>query len=425
MSATGPDAAAEIGRPRRICFVVQRYGTGVVGGAEKYVEAMASGLAAMGHHISVITSCATSYADWADEFEPGTHTEEGVTVHRVRVRQPRDNDRFMPLHLRAVDVTAEPLWPWAQDRWSQMMGPDLSDVEPLLAGLAASSDATVLVGYHYAQTLRLTQIAASFGPTIVIPTAHPEGAFHVGWVQNMFAHADHVICLAQEERDLVRCNHHDAPEVTVVPCPVDPIDVPSGDAVAEVVRRIGASPGRYAVVVGRVDPAKGSDDAVHFTQLYRRCIDADFELVVIGPGGDLDGLDGVRATGFVEDREKDALVAGAAMLVQPSYMESFSYALMEGWLLGRPAVVQRRSRVLAGHVHRSGGGLDYHDYLDFEAAVETVRRYPALAAGMGAAGRDYVLTDFAWNRVAEQFLAVVDATASGGRHTRPDARVSA
>src|SRR5690349_9768838 len=71
-SVSGADVQP-LDRPRRICFVVQRYGTGVVGGAEKYVEAMATGLAAMGHEISVITSCATSYADWADEFEPGTH----------------------------------------------------------------------------------------------------------------------------------------------------------------------------------------------------------------------------------------------------------------------------------------------------------------------------------------------------------------
>ena len=409
----------------RVLFVVQRYGEGVVGGAESYVQTLASGLAALGLEVHVITSCATSYADWADVFEPGTVVQSGVVVHRVPVRAARDNDRFIPLHLRAVQAFETPLWPWAQDRWSQMMGPDLSGVEPLLAREASWADVTVLVGYHYAPTLRLTSIAAAFGPTVVVPTAHPEGAFHVGWVDHMFAHADHVLCLAHEEADLVRRNHPTVPGVSVVGCPVAPITAPGAGVVERVTARFGVRPGGYGVVVGRVDPAKGSDDAVHFTRLYRRCVDPDFELVVIGPGGDGAGGDGVRPTGFVDEDDKVALVAGAGVLVQPSYMESFSLALMEGWLLRRPALVQRRSRVLAGHVARSGGGLDYGDYLDFEAALTTLRRRPDLADRMGAAGDAYVRREFEWDHVAAGVATALDrAVERGGRRLARKASIS-
>jgi len=409
----------------RLCFVVQRYGEGVVGGAERYVESMATGLAAEGHEVSVITSCATSYSDWADEFTPGTVTQSGVTVHRLAVRSARDNDRFIPLHLRAVDAFDTPLWPWAQDRWSQTMGPDLLGGEELVAAEAQRCDVTVLVGYHYAQTLRLTGIAAAFGPTVVIPTAHPEGAFHVGWVGHMFDHADHVVCLAHEEADLVRTNHPQAREVTVVPCPVEPIDRPDDRAVAAVQAEHGLTGRRYAEVVGRVDPAKGSDDAVRFSRWFRRCVDPAFELVVVGPGGDGVAGDGVRATGFVDEATKLALVAGSAVVVQPSYMESFSLALMEGWLLGRPALVQRRSRVLAGHVARSGGGIAYGDYFDVEAALVLLGRRPEIAAGLGAAGRRYVQREFAWTKVAAEFLEVAQRAADcGGRRLTAAARVS-
>lgn len=403
-------------RTSRVLFVVQRYGEGVVGGAESYVQTLATGLAAQGLEVHVITSCATSYADWADVFEPGTVVQSGVVVHRVPVRAPRDNDRFIPLHLRAVQAFETPLWPWAQDRWSQMMGPDLDGVEPLLAREAEWADVTVLVGYHYAPTLRLTSVAAAFGPTVVVPTAHPEGAFHVGWVDQMFAHADHVLCLAHEEADLVRRNHPTVPGISVVGCPVAPIEPPTTDVVERATARFGVRAGGYGVVVGRVDPAKGSDDAIHFTRLYRRCVDPDFELVVIGPGGDGAAGDGVRPTGFVDEADKVALVAGAGVVVQPSYMESFSLALMEGWLLRRPALVQRRSRVLAGHVARSGGGLDYGGYLDFEAALTTLRRRPDLAERMGAAGDAYVRREFAWHEVAAEVVQVLDrAVERGGR----------
>ena len=409
----------------RICFVIQRYGAGVVGGAESYVESMATGLAAMGHDITVLTSCATSYADWADVHPPGRSVEAGVTVHRFRVRSARDNERFFPLHLRAVDVWDAPLWPWAQDRWTQLMGPDLDGVEPVLAEEAARSDATVLVGYHYAQTLRLTRVAAAHGPTIVIPTAHPEGAFHVGRVREVFEHADHVISLAPEEGELVGRTYDCSERITVVPCPVEPLTRPPAERIAEVVTRAGATVGRYAVVVGRVDPAKGSDDVIRFTDAYRRAVDPTFQLVVIGPGGEGAAVpDGVHLTGFVEEEDKVALVAGAGVVVQPSYMESFSLALIEGWLLDRPALVQGRSRVLEGHVRRSGGGLAYTDYHSFEAALATLRGRPGVAESLAARGHRYARREFAWERVAPAFLQVVERTAeSGGRRLVERTRV--
>ena len=150
----------------RLGFLVQRYGADVLGGAERYVRMMAMGLAGAGHDVTVVTSCADSYEDWADRYPPGVTVEEGVTVHRLGVRAPRVNDRVMPLHLRAVVATDVPLWPWAQDRWSQLMGPDLLGAEEVLRDLAATVDVTVVVGYHYAQSLHLLPHVAGFGPTM-------------------------------------------------------------------------------------------------------------------------------------------------------------------------------------------------------------------------------------------------------------------
>ena len=398
----------------RLAFVVQRYGDDFVGGAERYTASMAKGLAAEGHDVSVVTSCATSYEDWADVYPPGVTDEHGVTVHRLPVRASRANDRFVPLHLRAVDTHDLPLWPWAQERWAQTMGPDLAGVEPVLADLAATHDVTVLVGYHYAQTLRLTEVAAVHGATVVVPTAHPEGAFHVGRVRRMFEHADRVLCLAPEEADLVASVHGCSERIDVVPCPVEPFDRPPQAAIAAAVSARGLDEGRYAIVVGRVDPAKGSDDAVRHCTRFRRSIDPTLRLAVVGPGGDLAADDAIVPTGFVEEADKNALVAGAAVVLQPSYMESFSLALMEGWLLGRPALIQRRSRVLAGHAQRSGGGLTYEDYPGFEAALATLLQQADLATELGRRGGEYVRHEFAWDRVAPAFLEAMERAAAAG-----------
>jgi glycosyltransferase involved in cell wall biosynthesis len=393
----------------KIAFVVQRFGSEFVGGAEKYTMSMASGLAADGHDVTVVTSCATSYADWANEYPAGETHLDGVTVHRIPVTAPRDNDRFIPLHLRANDFRDLPLWPWAQDRWSSLIGPDLVDPESVLGPVAEAADVTVLVGYLYSHTLRLTRIATRHGPTIVIPTAHPEGAFHIRRVGEVFQHADRVLCLAEEERDLVAEVYGCRDRTRVVPCPVEPIAAPPDAEIDRVVGSIGAKRDRYAVTVGRVDPAKGSDDVIHLTRQYRRSIDPGFELVVVGPGADDRHVDeAVRLTGFVDEATKNALIAGAGVLVQPSYMESFSLALIEGWLMERPAMVQERSRVLAGHVRRSGGGVAYSDYPSFEAAMSTFLQHADVAAAAGAAGRRYSVEEFAWPSVAERFLAVAE-----------------
>lgn len=394
----------------RLLFVVQRYGDEVVGGAERYVADLATGLAAEGHEVSVLSSCATSYETWANVYPSGRSVEHGVTVHRLPVRAPRDNARFLPLHLRAVDARAVPLWPWAQDRWSQLMGPDLEGAEAALRALVPTVDVTVFVGYHYAPTLRLVRTAAAMGPVAVVPTAHPEGAFLVGRVRQMFEHADRVVCLAPEEGDLVADVHGCRAKVRVAPCPVDPLVRPSDDRVDAVLRAHGLERDRYVVVVGRVDPAKGSDDAVRFSAEFRRLVDPDLRLVVVGPGGSAaataDG--GTVCTGFVDDDVRNALVAGSLALVQPSYMESFSLALIEGWLLGRPALVQGRSAVLAGHVERSGGGLAYRDYRSFELGLATLATRRDVAGLLADRGRRYALEQFSWTTASQAFLRALD-----------------
>ena len=120
--------------PVKLTFVVQRYGAEVVGGAEKYVRRLAEGLAADGPRHRASSPAAPPATPTGPTCTSRASVEQaGVTVHRVPVRAPRDNHRFTPLHLRAIDVSEPPLWPWAQDRWAQTMGPDLADVAPVLA----------------------------------------------------------------------------------------------------------------------------------------------------------------------------------------------------------------------------------------------------------------------------------------------------
>lgn len=392
----------------KVTFVVQRYGEDVVGGAERYVRELATGLVRDGHSISVVTSNAVNADDWAPVHEAGHFRDEGVDVYRLAVRAPRPNETFHPLHQRAANATRTPLWPWAQETWARAMGPDLPDAPALLSGLASTADVTVVVGYHFRHALLVTAAAAAHGPTVLVPTAHPEGAFHVGIVRRMFDHADRVICLSPEESDLVARVHGCGGRIDVVPPSVATADRP-GDADIGVATAAHHVDGPYAAVVGRAGAPKGTDEAVRYFTDFHRAVHGQARLVLIGPGSEAyAGANGVIAVGEVDEQTKRALVAGCDVAVVPSYMESFSLALAEAWLMERPAVVQSRSTVLAGHARRSGGGVDYNGYQRFEAALEALFREPGLRSELGRNGREYVEQEFAWERVAPRFLASLE-----------------
>src|SRR5204863_2585631 len=104
----------------------------------------------------------------------------------------------------------------------------------------------------------------------------------------------------------------------------------------------------------------------------------------------------VFVTGFVDESVKRAAIEGALALVQPSYFESFSMVLTEGWAQRKPAIVQGRCDVLLGQARRSGGGLPYQGFAEFEAAVDMLVGDPSLCRELGENGRRFVEERYEW-----------------------------
>ena len=51
----------------RLCFVIQRYGAEVAGGAELHCRWLAARLARQ-HQVRVLTTCARDYIEWRNEL---------------------------------------------------------------------------------------------------------------------------------------------------------------------------------------------------------------------------------------------------------------------------------------------------------------------------------------------------------------------
>lgn len=393
----------------RLLFVVQRYGAGIAGGAEHLVRQYSERLVRRGHHVEVLTSCATSYADWADHYPPGTTTIEGVTVHRLRVARRRDNDLFAPLHKRiAREGDGHARWsPTVASLWSRRIGPELAGLESWLLSHAARFDVVVFSGYLYTPSTQGLPITAPLAPTVLQPVAHDEPMLRLPVTRRLFDHATGINFLTDEEAQLVTQRFRPPGVKRVFGAGVEPIpqNLPT-----DVRQRYGIGSSPYIVCVGRIDPAKGMHELAANVREYRARRRTDIKLVLVGSEVHPIGADEhVIVTGFVDEPTKWALLDDSMVLAQPSYYESFSLSLAEGWRCAKPAIVQGRNDVLAGQVARSGGGLAFRSFAEFDAGLGLLESSPTLRDRMGRSGQDYV-EQYNWDAVLDSFEGLLSDT---------------
>ena len=404
----------------KLCFVVQRYGSEIAGGAEAFCREFAVRLAARGHEITVATSRATSYVDWANELDEGVSIIDGVEVHRLSVLRPREDRQFGPLNARVLRTRFVP--GHLQQSWMTMQGPLLAGLPQWLAERASSFDAAAFFTYLYYSTWIGLPTASASMPTILHPTAHDEPPFYVPLFDAMFRLPHGFGYLTEEERLLVERRFGVTRPFAVTGIGID-LDVDSR-ADGDRFRRAFAVDAPFLLYVGRLDPHKGSLELFdHFTE-YKRRNPGPLKLVVMGePVRPLPPHDDVIVTGFVDEQTKHDAYAAALSLVHPSYFESFSIVLVEAWAHRRPAIVQGRSAVLAGQARRSGGGLPYVGFAEFEAAVDRIQE-GRLAQRLGQRGREYVEQRYEWDHVLDVYERFVHAVieeqprAAGARRRR-------
>jgi glycosyltransferase involved in cell wall biosynthesis len=172
--------------------------------------------------------------------------------------------------------------------------------------------------------------------------------------------------------------------------------------------RMGLDDRPYLVFVGRLDPHKGSVELFDYFRKYKERNPGPLALVAVGePVVAPPEHPDVFLTGFVDDQTRRDAVEGALALVHPSYFESFSLVLVEAWAQRRPAIVQGRSDVLVGQSRRSGGGLPYTGYAEFEAAVDVLTQDGDLRVRMAEAGRGYVERSYQWANVLDRYESLL------------------
>ena len=332
----------------RVCFVVQRYGADVAGGAEALCRRTAQVLAASGDQVRVHTTTARDYLTWASHYEPGVELDGAVEVVRHAVEPP--NPGFAAAAVRRLGI--DPTNIGLENAWAKAQGPVSPGLLRALRDERGEHEAVAFWTYLYATSQMGLPIVRD--RSVLVPLAHPEPMLRFPLTRALVRAARRIAYMTPEEAQLVDDLH--GPTVgEVVGAGVDPPLI--GDAGRA--RRRQPLPRRFALYLGRVDSSKGLPQLIRVHRRYRRG-GGRLGLVLAGRRAGRMRLPGwAVTTGFLSDQERADLLAAADVVVLPSQYESLSLVALEAWASGTPTLANARSQVLAGQTARSGGGLLY------------------------------------------------------------------
>ncbi|HAK55697.1 MAG TPA: hypothetical protein DCP38_09480 [Acidobacteria bacterium] len=437
----------------KIAFIVQRYGTEILGGSEYHCRLIAERMAAR-HNVEVLTTCAEDYITWKNEYPEGPDRVRGVTVRRFANAETRDIDSFN----RYSDwIFNNPHTRDDELEWLRRQGPWCPALLDHLERNATSYDILVFFTYLYAPTALGVAIAPS--RSILVPTAHDEPAIHLDLYRDVFSLPAGMAFNTDAERAFLtsKFDIRTAAEETIG-CGVDL----SPQAAEEPPRRSGRSRrrgserrppaekndragnnrerdnylhapgaafrrrhrlhGPVALYGGRIDPGKGCEELIEYFSAYASG-GGDATLVLMGAKlMPLPEEPFVRFAGRLSESERvDALEAATVVMV-PSPFESLSLLALEAFAVGTPILANGRSEVVAEHCRRSNAGLYYEDQDEFVECLKLLLLDERLRAALGRNGQDYVRRHYGWDVILKKYELLMSTirgpSASGGPRGR-------
>ena len=77
----------------KVAFIVQRYGSDILGGSEYHCRLVAERLAER-HDVEILTTCARDYISWRNEYAEGVDRVRGVVIRRFANAEFLDIEAF-------------------------------------------------------------------------------------------------------------------------------------------------------------------------------------------------------------------------------------------------------------------------------------------------------------------------------------------
>ena len=378
-----------------LLVVVQRYGD-VPGGAEAHARSVVQRLRP--HFvIEVATTNSTDYLTWKSDLTAGLDRVDGVTVRRFPVERPRAwNFKLYERRAFRGGHTLDD-----ERAFIDAQGPYAPELLDFLWRRGRDYDHVLFFTYIYYPTVLGLPLVPE--RAVLVPTAHEESAIGLAAYKPVFHGPRAIAYNTEEERRMVwrRFRNERVPnEIVGVG-----IDVPPERNAMRFRERHGIT-GPYLLYVGRIGVSKGARELFAHYERWRASDPAhDVSLVLVGDAEiRVPKTSGIVHLGRLSEQDKWDALAGCAVFVMPSLLESLSLVTLEAWAAGRPVMVDARSPVLAGMARRAEAGLAYRTSADFAEICELLMDDRALGDRLGRSGADFVERTYTWPRVVETYV---------------------
>jgi glycogen synthase len=393
------------------------------GGGERYVRALARGLAQNENRVTVFTSAARVEADFwtgAKPIDGLEFVDEGIRVIRRPIRPFPGGRRGLMLWRKAMIALSA--LPGDQSAILSRMAGWIPPIDGLMSAFAAVGEIDILHAFNisWEHGLVAADVLASRSglPLVITPFAHL-GAGKGDRVARTSTMDHQLAILRRAARVLVLTDVEQA-ELAAYDIPVDRIAVigggvdppPMSDQIVDGEPR--ELPTTFGLFIGRLSADKGAIHAAEAISLVRRR-GYETSLILVGSTTpeferyyDQLGREDrqvIHIWGSISEEEKHRLLNQAAFLMLPSRSDSFGIVLLEAWSHGVP-VIAARAGGIPGVVDEGENGLlvSYGDVTGLAGAVEQLIDNPDLSRRMGENGRAKVKKRYNWDSVTQRAL---------------------
>lgn len=387
----------------RIAFVTPRYTPKSAGGAEVHCQLLAERVAALGHEVEVLTTCAKDHFTWDNYFPAGVETHNGVRVRRFQVNPDREINRFHTIQTRIS--ARQPISPEEELQW--IKGSVVSrELEEYLQKNHSQYDFLIFIPYLFGTTFWGAQLFPE--KTLLIPCLHDEPFAYLGIFKEMFRSVRGLLFNTEPEMEFAKKLYGLDQEK----CSIVSLGFEREKRVApELFRKRFKIKDPYLLFAGRREKGKNVPLLIENFRAYKRHNQNNLRLVLLGSGSvDLlpEDKGEIFDFGYVSEEEKLSATAGALAFCQPSVNESLSIVVLQSWLHQVPALVHGHCAVTRDHCEKSNGGLYFCNYFEFEECLNYFLKQPEATQQMGKNGFAYVEQTFNWKVVLDRFEAALE-----------------
>jgi glycosyltransferase involved in cell wall biosynthesis len=390
---------------KRIIIVTPWFGE-FAGGAEALARNTAIEFNKRGIKSIIFTTCCKSPYDswWEDHYREGVDKVYGVEVHRFATNRAKSKYEKAAGKL----AESEELSQEEQNDFFEC-GINSDNLVKNLKGYIAKD--YEIIALPYFQGLTHSAVNSYPGKISVIPCFHNEPQFYWRNIEKLLSNAKKVLFLSKEEKEMTIRQYglkvgRKIVEYEETGAGIELMPPTDGCTIMR-----NSLPRRYFVYSGRKERGKNVHTLCEWFTEYVKDTGSSTKLVFIG-GGDTSLIPRSKHfvdLGFVSEADKQMIIRNSNGLINLSENESFSFVIMEAWLMGVPVVVSSNCAVTRGHVIRAKGGLFADNQEIFAHVINFLEEREDISNALGSNGREYVKKNFSFDNVLSKYMRVLEA----------------